>query len=66
MIYNAPTSVDTLNELAAALAGDATFATTIQNAVQNRADKSTTYTKRGKLFSKCKRIVKSPHARRPR
>ena len=45
LIDKAPSSLDTLNELAAALADDATFATTIQNALNNKADESTTYTK---------------------
>ena len=45
LIDHAPASLDTLNELAAALAHDATFATTVQNALNNKADKSTTYTK---------------------
>ena len=45
LIDNAPASLDTLNELAAALADDATFATTIQTRLNNKADKSTTYTK---------------------
>ena len=45
LIDNAPASLDTLNELAAALADDATYASVIQNLINNKADKSTTYTK---------------------
>ena len=45
LIDNAPASLDTLNELAAALADAATFATAFQTALRNRADISTTYTK---------------------
>ena len=45
LIDNAPASLDTFNEFAAALADDATFATTIENILNNKADTSTTYTK---------------------
>ena len=45
LIDNAPASLDTLNELAAALEDDATYSSVIQNLINNKADKSTTYTK---------------------
>jgi hypothetical protein len=44
LIDGAPTALNTLNELAAALADDANYATNIENQLLLKADKATTYT----------------------
>lgn len=45
IINSAPSTLDTLNELAAALGDDANFASTILNAIDGKADISHTHTK---------------------
>lgn len=45
LVNSAPTTLDTLNELAAALGDDPNFATTVANQIGTKADQSTTYTK---------------------
>lgn len=45
IINSAPSTLDTLNELAAALGDDANFASTILNAIDGKADTSHTHTK---------------------
>lgn len=45
IINSAPSTLDTLNELAAALGDDANFASTILNAIDAKADTSHTHTK---------------------
>lgn len=45
LVDSAPAALDTLNELAAAIADDATFANTITNALANKADDVHTHTK---------------------
>lgn len=45
LVDQAPETLDTLNELAAALGDDPNFATTVSNQIGLKADKSTTYTK---------------------
>jgi hypothetical protein len=45
LIANAPDALNTLNELAQALANDPSYATTVVNQLAQKADKSTTYTK---------------------
>ena len=45
LVNAAPSTLDTLNELAAALGNDANFATTVTNSLAAKANQSTTYTK---------------------
>ncbi|MFM7987827.1 MAG: hypothetical protein ACKPKO_51795, partial [Candidatus Fonsibacter sp.] len=45
LIDNAPASLDTLNELANALANDANYATTVQNQLATKANTSDVYNK---------------------
>ena len=45
LVNAAPTTLDTLNELATALGNDANFSTTITTALATKANQSTTYTK---------------------
>jgi len=45
IVDSAPTTLNTLNELAAALGDDANYATTMTTLVGTKADQSTTYTK---------------------
>ena len=45
LIDAAPTTLDTLNELAASLADDPNFATTVTNALALKADKTEIYTR---------------------
>ena len=45
LVDNAQASLDTLNEIAATLANDATICNNDWYALHNKADKSTTYTK---------------------
>ena len=45
MIASAPDALNTLNELAQALANDPDHATTVFGQLASKADKSTTYTK---------------------
>lgn len=45
LVDSAPAALDTLNELAAAIADDATFANTITNALANKADATHSHTK---------------------
>lgn len=44
LVDSAPAALNTLNELAAAIADDATFANTVTNAIANKADASHTHT----------------------
>lgn len=44
LVDSAPAALDTLNELAAAIADDSTFANTITNALANKSDTSHTHT----------------------
>ena len=45
LVDSAPETLDTLNELAAALGDDPNFATTVTNSIGTKADQATTYTK---------------------
>jgi len=45
LIASAPDALNTLNELAQALANDSSYAATVFNKLAQKADKSTTYTK---------------------
>jgi hypothetical protein len=56
IVDGSPSSLDTLNELAAALADDANFATTITNALAAKANSATTYTK-AEVDAKSKRNI---------
>lgn len=45
LVNSAPSALNTLNELAAALGNDANFATTVTTSLASKANQSTTYTK---------------------